>query len=107
MGRLFCLGYHNRRFERFGFLGSYLGVGDDYYRVADGDQAGGSAVQADTLGTALSADYVSYQTGTVGYIHNVNLLAVNDAGCIHPVAVNGYATYVVDVGIGHLDTVQL
>ena len=105
MGRHF-LWYDDCGFEGFGFFGSYLGIGDDYDGIADGNQAGCSAVKADALGTALSADNVSDQACAVGYINHVNLLAVNDAGCIHPVAVNSNAANVVDIGIGHLNAVK-
>ena len=83
-----------------------MSVGDDDYGIADGDQASCSTVQADALGTALPADNVGDKAGAVGYIHYVDLLAVNDAGCIHPVAVNSNAANVVDIGIGHLNAVK-
>ena len=93
-------------FEGFGFFGGDLGVGDDYYGIAYGDQAGGSAVKADALGAALSTDNVGNQACAVGNINHVNLLTVNDAGCIPPVAVNSNAADIVDIGIGHLNAVK-
>ena len=83
-----------------------MGVGDDDDGIAYGNQACGSAVKADTLGATLAADNISNQACTVGYIDHVNLLAVDDAGCIHPVSVNSNAANVVDIGIGHLNTVK-
>ena len=101
------VGEDNLGLELAALFGGDDGIGHDDDDVAHLDLACRSTVQADGTAAALAGDGIGVQSLTVVNVYDLDALALDDAGGIQEVLVDGDAANVVEVSIGHRHTVNL
>ena len=79
----------------------------DGHAVAGIDQVRGGTVDDDLAGAFGTRDDVGLQAGAVGDGGDENFFPVPEVGCAHEIGGNRDAAFIMDVGIGHVGSVEL
>src|SRR4029077_13511942 len=83
------------------------GEGGDDDQIARGDEMRGGTVHADDAAVGLALDRVRLEAIAVRHVPDRDGLVREEVGRVHEAAVDRYLALVVDVGLGHRDTVDL
>ena len=84
---------------RLAFFIRVLCIAADDHKVADMNQARGSAVETHDTGTSLAADGVRCEAIAIVDVVDINLFPFDNVGCFHQQRVQRDAAFVVQAGI--------
>ena len=84
-----------------------LAPGHDGDAVARVDEVGGCAIDDDLARAFGSRDHVGFQAGSIGDGGDENFFSVPEIGRAHEIGGNRDAAFIMNIGIGHVGSVEL
>ncbi len=87
-------------------IGSHHGVGNNNDNIANLCPAGCCSVQAYDARTALTLNDIRNKPFAIVVVNDMNLLILEQTGCIHEILINGYTSDVIEFSLRDFDAVQ-